>query len=151
MIAIGSDHAGYNLKHLIKGYFEQEEIKYQDFGTFDQERVDSGDIAQLVCERIINKSYKRGILICGTGIGMSIAANKVPGIRAALVENIYSARTSREHNDANVICMGARVVGFSLAKEIINCWLQAEFDPQERRVRRKNKVQAMEQKYNKYN
>ncbi|MBM7622659.1 ribose 5-phosphate isomerase B [Sporohalobacter salinus] len=149
MIAIGSDHVGYSLKELIKNCFDQNNVEYQDFGTFNEERVDSVDIAQLVCEQIMNEEYEKGILICGTGIGMSISANKIPGIRAALVENIYSAQISKEHNDANVICMGARIIGSSLAKEIISCWLQADFDTKERRIRRKNKIQAIEKKYNK--
>ncbi|MBM7556864.1 ribose 5-phosphate isomerase B [Halanaerobacter jeridensis] len=149
MIAIGADHAGFKLKELIKDYFDRKQIVYQDFGTFDDERVDSVDIAKTVCEKIRNEDYNKGILICGTGIGMSITANKIPGIRAALVENVYSARTSKRHNDANVICIGARVSGFSLVKEMINCWLQADFDAQTRRIRRKNKIQSLEQEYNK--
>lgn len=147
MIAIGADHAGYELKELIKGYLTQRKIEYQDFGTFDKQPVDSADVAQPVAEAVADKKCEKGILICGTGIGMSIAANKVPGIRAALVENVFSAKSSKEHNNANIICLGARVIGPSLALMIIDTWLNAEFTGEEKRIRRINKIINIERKY----
>lgn len=150
MIAIGSDHAGYELKELIKKYLQQNKIEYKDFGAFDKQPVDTADIAQPVAEAVADKKYEKGILICGTGIGMSIAANKIPGIRAALVENVFSAKSSKEHNNANIICLGARVIGPDLALMIIDTWLNTEFTGEEKRIRRINKIANIEKKYCNY-
>ncbi|PUU87227.1 MAG: ribose 5-phosphate isomerase B [Halanaerobium sp.] len=127
-IAIGSDHGGYELKEEIKKTLEAEGIKYKDFGTMNEKSVDFGPIAKKVAESVADDKYNRGILICGTGIGMSIMANKVKGIRAALVNNVFSAEASRAHNNSNILCMGARVIGAELAKMITRVWLKTEFE-----------------------
>ena len=128
MIAIGSDHGGYELKtHIIK-HLEDKGIEYKDFGCYDEKSVDYPDIAKLVCDSIIAKECENGILICGTGRGISIAANKIDGIRAAHCHDVYSAEMTKRHNNANVICMGGRVIGRELAFMIIDKWLEAEFE-----------------------
>lgn len=127
MLAIGSDHGGVNLKRAINGLLEKRGMKYRDFGTFDTGSIDYPDIAKQVAEAVARGEAEKGILICGTGIGMSIAANKVKGIRAAHVTDTYSARMTREHNNANIICLGERVTGVDLALEIVNAYLDAEF------------------------
>lgn len=126
-VALGSDHAGYDLKCLIIKLLDELQVEYKDFGTLDTASCDYSDYAFTVSEHVARGDYDRGILICGTGIGMSIASNKVKGIRAALVENIYSARLTREHNNTNVLCLGARVIGSEIAKEIVKIWLDTEF------------------------
>jgi ribose 5-phosphate isomerase B len=127
-IAIGSDHGGYDLKEKIKELLDERGIEYKDFGTDSTDSVDYPDYASLVSKAVAAEEYDKGILICGTGIGMSMAANKVPGIRAALCHDVFSARATREHNDANVLTMGSRVIGSELALAIVNAWLDAEFD-----------------------
>lgn len=127
MLAIGSDHGGVNLKRAINGLLEKRGMEYRDFGTFDTGSVDYPDIAKQVAEAVARGEAEKGILICGTGIGMSIAANKIKGIRAAHVTDTYSARMTREHNNANIICLGERVTGVDLALEIVNAYLDAEF------------------------
>jgi len=127
MIAIGSDHGGFELKEKIKKFFDQNNIKYHDYGTNSPDSVDFPDYAKLVCESILDKECEKGILICGTGIGMSIAANKFSGINCALCSNIMGARLSREHNNSNVLALGGRVLGEQLAIEIIEKWLNTSF------------------------
>jgi len=122
--------------------------EYQDFGTNSNESVDNPDFAQKVAESVSKKECDRGILICGSGIGMSMAANKVPGVRAALCCNAEMARLSREHNDANVLTMGARLIDEVTAKEIVRVWLKTEFLG-DRHLRRVNKIKDIEKKYNK--
>lgn len=128
MIAIGSDHGGYELKEHLKKHLEERNIQYKDFGCYDEASVDYPDIAQVVCNAINEKECENGILVCGTGIGISIAANKVDGIRAAHCHDIYSAEMTKRHNNANVICMGGRVIGRELAFKIVDAWLDAEFE-----------------------
>ena len=141
-IAIGSDHGGFDLKdELIKTVLEGHEV--QDFGVFSAESVDYPDIAAPVCERVRSGEFEKGILICGTGLGMSIAANKVDGIRAAKCDDVYSAEMSRKHNDANVLCFGARVIGVERAKMIVKAWLASEFEGG-RHLRRVEKIMALE-------
>ena len=127
MIAIGADHGGVNLKETVKKFLEQKGIEYKDFGTNSTDSCDYPDYAKAVCDAVVSGEYDKGILICGTGIGMSIAANKVKGIRAAHVTDTYSAAKTREHNNANVICLGERITGCDLALEIVNAYLNAEF------------------------
>jgi len=127
MIAIGSDHGGFELKEKIKKFFDQNNIKYHDYGTYSTDSVDFPDYAKLVCESVLTKECEKGILICGTGIGMSIAANKFSGITCALCSNIMGARLSREHNNSNVLALGGRVLGEQLAIEIIEKWLNTSF------------------------
>jgi len=127
-IAIGSDHAGFDLKEQIKDYLQKLGRKYKDFGAYSTEPCDNYVyIAAEVGRRVASGVCDRGILICGTGVGMSIAANKVPGVRAALCNEIFSAKKSREHNNANILVMGSRIVGVELAKEIVKIWLTTQF------------------------
>lgn len=137
-IGIGSDHGGFGLKEDIKKYFDERKIEYIDYGTNSTDSVDYPDYGKKVAEAVVSKEVDRAIVICGTGIGISIAANKVKGIRCALCENTYSARMSREHNDANILALGGRVLGVDLAMEIVSTWLAAEFQGgrHERRVKK---------------
>lgn len=128
MLAIGSDHGGYELKEHIKKYLEEKGVEYKDFGCYDESSVDYPDIAEALCKSINDKECENGILVCGTGIGISIAANKIDGIRAAHCHDVYSAEMTKRHNNANVICMGGRVIGRELAFKIIDAWLGAEFE-----------------------
>ncbi len=142
-VAIGSDHGGFTLKEEIKLLLAAVDIEYQDFGTHSDDSVDYPDFARPVSEAVAKGEYDRGILICGTGIGMSITANKVPGIRASLCHDCFSAKATREHNDANILCMGERVVGRGLALEITRLWLSTEFLGG-RHQRRLDKITALE-------
>lgn len=126
-IGIGSDHGGFQLKEDIKRYFEEQNIEYVDYGTNSTDSVDYPDYAKKVAEGVVNKDVDRAIVICGTGIGISIAANKVKGIRCALCGDTYSARMSMEHNNANILALGARILGVDLAIEIVSTWLDAKF------------------------
>lgn len=127
MLAIGADHGGINLKEILKNYLAEKGIEVKDYGTFDTSSCDYPDIAEKVCDAILSGECERGILVCGTGIGMSIAANKKKGIRAAHVTDTYSARMAREHNNAHIICLGERITGCDLAVEIVKAYLDAEF------------------------
>jgi ribose 5-phosphate isomerase B len=127
IVAIGSDHGGYKLKEEIKNLLVENHIEFKDFGTHSAESVDYPDVAKTVCEAVVAQECTRGILICGTGIGIGIAANKIKGIRAALCHDVFSAQMTREHNDANVLTMGERVIGPGLARMIVSTWLSTEF------------------------
>ncbi len=135
-IAIGSDHGGYKLKEAVIRFLAEKNIPYHDFGTYSTDSVDYPDIARDVAQAVANNSYEKGIIICGTGIGVSIAANKIKGIRAALCHDVFSAAMAREHNNANVLCLGERVIGIGLAQLIVDTWLRTEFSGgrHERRV-----------------
>ena len=128
-IAIGSDEAGYELKELVRKYLVDLNHEVEDFGTFDDRPVLYPDIAFAVAEQVAAGRFQRAILMCGTGIGMSICANKVPGVRAAQAHDTYSAERARKSNDAQVLAIGARVVGPELAKSIVKAWLESEFEP----------------------
>jgi len=145
-IAIGSDHAGLALKETIKAYLDSRMIPYEDFGTHTQESCDYPRIAEIVCKAIISSEFDRGILICGTGIGMSMAANKIPNIRAAACSEPYSAILAKRHNNSNVLCMGARVVASGLATLITEGWLNASYEG-ERHQRRVDMLTRIEQRY----
>lgn len=147
MIAIGSDHGGYELKEAIKGYFDSEKIPYKDLGTCSLESVDYSDIGILVAEAVKSGECDSGIVICGTGIGISIAVNKVPGIRAALCTDPYMARMAREHNDANVLALGGRVLGEGLALEIVKTFISTPFSHESRHQNRIDKISAIEEQY----
>ncbi len=127
MIAIGCDHAAVELKKAVMKYLEEKQIDYIDLGT-DGQTCDYPDIAEQVCRKIISGEAEKGILLCGTGIGMSIAANKIKGIRAAVCSDGFSVRYTRKHNNANVLCMGARVLGTGLALELTDIFLETEFE-----------------------
>lgn len=144
-IAIGCDHSALALKETIKNYLDSRMIPYEDFGTFTSESSDYPRIAELVSKAILSGQFDRGILICGTGIGMSIAANKFPGIRAAAVSEPYSAILARRHNNANVLCFGARVVAGGLATLITEGWLNASFEG-DRHQRRLDMITRIEQR-----
>lgn len=128
MLAIGCDHGGYKLKEEIVAHLKKIGVDFKDFGTFDENSVDYPDIARAVCESIISEECKNGILVCGTGIGISIAANKHKGIRAAVCSDEFSTKFTRLHNDANVLCLGGRVVGPGLACELVDIFLNTEFE-----------------------
>ncbi len=127
LVAIGSDHGGFRLKEEIKELLAEENITFKDFGTYTAESVDYPDIAEQVGKAIVNGECAKGILICGTGIGIGIAANKIKGIRAALCHDVFSAKMTREHNDSNILTMGERVIGPGLARMIVSTWLSTEF------------------------
>ena len=147
-IAIGSDHGGFKLKSEIIKHLEAKGIELKDFGTYSEESCDYPDIALAVGEKVSNKEFDFGILICGTGIGISIAANKVKGVRAALCSDTFSAHATREHNNANILALGERVVGPGLALDIVDTFLNAEFQG-DRHIRRIDKITDIEKKYSK--
>lgn len=126
-VAIGSDHGGFRLKEEIKTQLTELQVDSYDFGTYTPASVDYPDISRQVAEAVAKGEYERGIIVCGTGIGVSIAANKIKGIRAALCNDVFSAQMSREHNDANILTLGERVIGFGLARMIVEVWLKTEF------------------------
>ena len=128
MIAIGCDHGGYALMQEVKKHLDSQNIKYTDFGVKDGETADYPDIAKVVCDAVISKKCDNALLFCGTGIGISIAANKVKGIRAAVCSDYFSAKYTRLHNDANVLCLGGRVIGSGLACELVDIFLQTEYE-----------------------
>lgn len=142
-VAISSDHGGNNLRKEIIALLEELNIEYEDFGPNTSDSVDYPDYALPVAEGVASGKFDRGILICGTGIGMSITANKVKGIRCALVHDVFSAKATRCHNDSNVIAMGERVIGPGLAREIVTTWLNTEFEGG-RHERRVNKITELE-------
>ena len=146
MIAIGSDHGGVHLKAEIVKYLKEKGYEFKDFGVCDETSVDYPDYGQVVAEAIKDGLCDKGILICGTGIGISIAANKVPGIRAAVCSECFSARASREHNDANILAMGERTIGVGLALDIVEIWLNTEFLGG-RHGTRVSKISEIEKKY----
>ncbi|MBT9149546.1 MAG: ribose 5-phosphate isomerase B [Dehalococcoidia bacterium] len=144
-IAIGSDHAGFKMKQCIKGLLSEMRLTYEDFGCYDNGSVDYPDIAFAVADAVAQGQFSQGILICGTGVGMSMVANRVPGIRAAVCLNTFNARRAREHCDANVLCLGAWVIGEGIMREVITTYLGAEFAGG-RHARRLEKLHAREQR-----
>lgn len=147
-IAIGCDHGGFELKNEIIRFLEGENHEVKDFGTHSTDSCDYPDIALPVAEAVAAKEYEFGILICGTGIGISIAANKVPGIRAALCSDTFSAHATREHNNANILTMGQRVVGAGLALDIVKAFISSKFEG-DRHQNRIDKISEIEKKYSK--
>jgi len=142
MIAIGCDHGGFALKQLIMEHLERMGFQYKDYGTYTDESCDYPTYAKAVAGAVASGECERGILICGTGIGMSITANKVPGIRAALCGDCYSAEATRLHNDANILCLGARVVGEGLALRITDSFLDTPFSDEARHIRRISQIEG---------
>lgn len=145
-IALGSDHGGYQLKENLKKYLKELNVEYKDFGCNSEKSVDYPDIGFKIAREVKNRNYDKGILICGTGIGMSIVANKIKGIRASLCHDVFSARYAREHNDANILTLGGRVIDSELAKEIVKVWLNTDFSGEERHLKRLNKIKQEEDK-----
>lgn len=127
-IAVGSDHGGFDLKKTIISFLEQNNYKFKDFGTYNNERIDYPVIAQKIAHLVADNTYQKGIIICGSGLGVAIAANKIRGIRAVTCHDTYCARMSIAHNNANILTMGGRVVGPDLACDIIKIWLEAQFE-----------------------
>jgi ribose 5-phosphate isomerase B len=144
-IGLACDHGGFELKEEVKSFLKSMSFEPVDLGTFTEDSVDYPDYGVLVAQKISNGEMERGILICGSGIGMSIVANKFPGVRAALVNDLYSSRFSREHTDANILVIGARIVGKELAKEIVKVWLNTAFAGG-RHKKRLEKIEALEKK-----
>ena len=145
-ITIGSDHGAVELKEEVKKVLaEFEGVEVKDVGTFGTASIDYPDIAEKVCADVVSGAADRGIVLCGTGLGISIAANKIKGIRCALCNDVYSARMSREHNNANVLAMGGRVTGFGPAGEIVRVWMTTDFAGG-RHARRVDKIMALEDK-----
>lgn len=141
MIALGCDHGGYALMQEVIAYLKEQKIDYKNFGTDSEESCDYPVYAKKVAHAVAGGECEKGILICGTGIGVSITANKVKGIRAALCGDCFSAKATREHNDANILAMGARVVGVGLALEIVKVFLETPFSNEERHMRRISQIE----------
>jgi len=147
-IALGSDHGGLKLKREIIKHLEKQGVEIKDFGTYSEASCDYPDFAEKVAEEVVSKNYDFGILVCGTGIGISIAANKIPGVRAALCSDTFSAHATREHNDANILALGERIVGPGLALDIVDAFLNAKFEG-DRHQKRIDKISEIEKKYSK--
>ena len=141
MIALGSDQAGYELKQVVMRHLEERGLSYKDYGSYIPDPVDYPVYGKKVAHAIVDGECDKGILICGTGIGISIAANKVPGIRAAVCSDCFSAEATRLHNDANILAFGARVVGPGLAEKIVDIFLDTEFSGVERHKRRVDMIE----------
>ncbi len=140
-IALGADHGGFNYKNKIKEYLSSIGVEVVDAGTFSADSCDYPEIAQKVGNFVVSGEVEKGILVCGTGIGMSIAANKIKGIRAALCSDTFSARLTRQHNNSNVLCLGERVTGEGLMLDIVKIWLETPFSNEERHLRRINSIE----------
>lgn len=143
-VALGSDHAGYALKEAVKAYLQEKGVPFSDFGAYNEESADYPLMAKAPCQAVLEGSCDLALLFCGTGVGISIAANKIPGIRAACCSDTFSARYSRVHNDANALCLGGRVVGSGLALELVDAFLSGVFDG-ERHKRRVNQLAELDQ------
>ena len=149
MIGIGSDHGGYALKQAVIKHLEDKGYAVKDYGCYSEESCDYPVYAKAVANAVKDGKVEKGILICGTGIGISIAANKVKGVRAAVVSEPVSARLTKEHNNANIIAFGARIVGSEMAKAIVDAWLDAKYIGSGRHERRVNMIEEEAAKYNK--
>jgi len=145
-VAIGGDHAGFPMKELVCKQLSQMDLAVIDCGSHDETPSDFPDFAEAVGQLVISGKVERGILVCGSGVGVSVAANKIPGIRASLCHDTYSAHQGVEHDDMNVLCIGARVIGPAIAFEIVEAFLSAKYSPQERHQRRVDKILKIEQK-----
>lgn len=148
-VVLASDHRGYQLKDSLKKFLEERGIEFLDVGTFSAESVDYPDFAMLAAEKVSHGDYDRGILICGSGIGMCVVANKFPGIRAAVCHDISAAEMSRRHNDSNMLSLGSDVINEELARKILHVWLETKFEGG-RHLRRIRKISAIEARLGKY-
>ncbi len=142
MIAVGSDHAGYELKNQLIEHLKNRGYEVKDYGTYSEESCDYPDYAQKVANAVAAGEAQQGLLVCGTGIGMSIAANKVKGIRAAVLSDEFSAEATRSHNDANILCLGARVVDYAKAEKLLDIFLDTPFSAEEKHIRRISKIEG---------
>jgi len=140
-IAVGSDHAGFALKENLVEYLRKKGYDVSDFGTYSEESCDYPDYAKKVADAVVSGEVQSGLLVCGTGIGMSMAANKIKGIRAAVLSDEFSAKATREHNDANILCLGARVVDEEKAKKLLDIFLETPFSAEEKHSRRIRKIE----------
>lgn len=148
-IAVGADHAGFDLKQIIAADLRQRGHEVIDKGTDSTEAVDYPDFAEAVCKAVIDGQAERGLVICGSGVGASVSANKLAGIRAGLCHDTYSAHQGVEHDDMNVLVLGARIIGVELARELVENFLAAKFSGEERHRRRVEKIKAMERRFGK--
>ena len=146
-LVIGSDHAGFQLKVAIGEFLKAQRYQVLDVGAFDEKPSDYPDFAERVGAAVLDGRGERGVLICGSGVGVSVAANKIPGIRAGMCHDTYSAHQGVEHDDINVLVLGSRVIGVELAKDLVTAFLGAKFTNEERHLRRLGKVKAIEAKY----
>jgi len=148
-IAIGADHAGFDLKQILAEYLRHRGHQVIDKGTDSDDPVDYPDFAEAVSQTLLAGQAERGVLVCGSGVGASVSANKIPGIRAGLCHNTYSARQGVEHDDMNILVLGARVIGVEMARELADGFLAAKFCGEERHQRRVDKIAALERRYGK--
>jgi RpiB/LacA/LacB family sugar-phosphate isomerase len=148
-IVVGADHAGFELKQSLAAYLRERGHEVIDKGTDSTEAVDYPDFAEAVGKALVAGQAERAVLICGSGVGASVSANKIPGVRAAVCHDSYSARQGVEHDDMNVLVLGARIVGVELARELVNHFLAAKFSDEERHRRRVAKIKALERRYGK--
>ncbi len=142
MIAVGSDHAGYELKNQLMEHLKNRGYEVKDYGTYSEASCDYPDYAKQVANAVAGGEAEKGLLVCGTGIGMSIAANKVKGIRAAVLSDEFSAEATRSHNDANILCLGARVVDYAKAEKLLDIFLDTPFSAEEKHIRRISKIEG---------
>ena len=145
-VALGADHAGFELKEALKAWLIDQGYQILDYGAHSPDSVDYPDYAAQVALAVADQKVERGVLVCGTGIGMAIAANKVPGVRAALCSDLYTARVSREHNDANVLTLGGRLMGPEMALDILRMWIETDFAG-DRHRRRVDKIADLERRH----
>jgi ribose 5-phosphate isomerase B len=148
-VVLASDHRGYQLKNSLKKFLEERKIEFLDVGTFSADSVDYPDFAMLAAEKVSHEDYDRGILICGSGIGMCVVANKFPGIRAAVCHDVSAAEMSRKHNDSNMLGLGADVIKEELARKILHVWLETKFEGG-RHLRRIQKISEIESRLGKH-
>jgi ribose 5-phosphate isomerase B len=148
-VVLASDHRGYQLKNSLKKFLEERKIEFLDVGTFSADSVDYPDFAMLAAEKVSHEDYDRGILICGSGIGMCVVANKFPGIRAAVCHDVSAAEMSRKHNDSNMLGLGADVINEELARKILHVWLETKFEGG-RHLRRIQKISEIESRLGKH-
>ncbi len=146
MIFIGSDHGGFDLKESVKVHLEQSAIAYEDLGTYSVDSCDYAMIAEKVGDAVVKNANALGLLFCGTGVGISIAANKVKGVRAACCSDCFSVKMTRQHNNANILCLGGRVVGNGLANELVDIFLEESFSKEDRHQRRIDQITQIENK-----
>lgn len=147
MIALGNDHAGLELKNAIKAHLDERKIEYKDFGTYTEDSCDYAVFAEKAARAVASGECELGILCCGTGVGISMAANKVRGIRAACCSDLFSAEMTRRHNDANILCMGGRVVSVERALELADIFLDTPFSNEERHIRRIAQITDLENRF----
>lgn len=147
MIAIGCDHGGFELKEAVKKHLDERKIEYKDFGTHSADSCDYAVYAEKAAKAVANGECERGLLFCGTGVGISIAANKVRGIRACCCSDKFSAEMTRLHNDANMLCLGGRVVSVEKAIELVDIFLDTDFSNEERHIRRIAQISELENRF----